>query len=47
MSDAATAERTWKHWTEPSWIEVDGLPTAYRRKGSGAPLLYLHGAGMT
>jgi pimeloyl-ACP methyl ester carboxylesterase len=26
---------------------VEGLPTAYRRKGSGTPVLFLHGAGMT
>lgn len=47
MSETAAVERTWKHWTEPEWVEVDGLRTAYRRKGTGAPLLYLHGAGMT
>ncbi|MBS1885873.1 MAG: alpha/beta hydrolase [Actinobacteria bacterium] len=40
-------ERTWAHWTEPSWLEVDGLATAYRRKGTGPKLLYLHGAGLT
>lgn len=40
-------ERTWAHWTEPSWLDVDGLRTAYRRKGDGAPLLYLHGGGLT
>ncbi|MFT3865143.1 MAG: alpha/beta hydrolase [Solirubrobacterales bacterium] len=38
---------TWKYWTEPSRLEVDGLDTAYRRDGEGAPLLYLHGAGIT
>jgi pimeloyl-ACP methyl ester carboxylesterase len=47
MSETATAERSWTHWTEPSRIEIDGLETAYRRKGSGEPLLYLHGAGLT
>lgn len=40
-------ERDWTYWTEPSWLEVDGLRTAYRRQGEGAPLLYLHGAGLT
>jgi pimeloyl-ACP methyl ester carboxylesterase len=38
---------TWQHWTEPSWLDVEGLRTAYRRRGSGEPLLYLHGAGLT
>lgn len=48
MSQASTEqERSWKHWTEPDWVEVDGLPTAYRRKGTGPTLLYLHGAGLT
>jgi pimeloyl-ACP methyl ester carboxylesterase len=46
MASQPTA-RTWKHWTEPSWVEVDGLNTAYRRKGSGETLLFLHGAGNT
>ncbi len=34
-------------WTKPSFVEVDGLNTAYRRKGHGETLLFLHGAGMT
>jgi pimeloyl-ACP methyl ester carboxylesterase len=43
-----TEQRGWAHWTEPSWLTSDGeLPTAYRRKGSGDPLVYFHGAGMT
>jgi pimeloyl-ACP methyl ester carboxylesterase len=37
----------WKYWTEPSWIEVENLNTAYRRHGTGDTLLYLHGAGLT
>jgi pimeloyl-ACP methyl ester carboxylesterase len=47
MSQTAEAPRDWAHWTEPEWVEVDGLRTAYRRKGEGAPLVYLHGAGLT
>lgn len=48
MSDtAATAARLWPHWSEPSTIDVEGLPTAYRRAGSGAPVLLLHGVGFT
>lgn len=47
MSESQVEERTWAHWTEPEWVEVDGVRTAYRRKGEGPPLLYLHGAGLT
>jgi pimeloyl-ACP methyl ester carboxylesterase len=28
-------------------VDVYGLPTALRRRGTGRPLVYLHGAGMT
>jgi pimeloyl-ACP methyl ester carboxylesterase len=35
------------YYTEPEWIDVDGLRVAYRRKGTGPPTLYLHGAGFT
>ena len=45
MTDAIAP--TWAHWTEPSFVEVDGLRTAYRRGGEGPTLLYLHGAGLT
>jgi hypothetical protein len=41
---AATVPRPLHHYTEPDWIEVEGLRVAYRRKGSGEPTLYLHGA---
>jgi pimeloyl-ACP methyl ester carboxylesterase len=37
----------WKYWTEPIWLEIDCLRTAYRRKGTGPTLVYLHGAGLT
>lgn len=47
MNETTTVERSWRYWTDPTWIDVDGLDTAYRRKGSGEPLLYLHGAGLT
>ncbi len=47
MSQTVEAPRAWAHWTEPAWVEVDGLRTALRRKGAGEPLLYLHGAGLT
>jgi len=44
---AASLERMWAHYSEPSFIEVDGLRTAYRRKGVGERLVYLHGGGLT
>jgi len=44
---AAQPERSWKYYTKPEWIEVRGLPTAYRRGGRGEPVVYLHGAGLT
>ena len=47
VSEAATERRSWAYWTEPEWVEVDGVNSAYRRKGEGDSLLYLHGAGLT
>ena len=44
VSDSA---RSWAHWVEPSRVLVDGVDTAYRRNGSGAPTVYLHGSGLT
>jgi pimeloyl-ACP methyl ester carboxylesterase len=44
---AATVPRPRHHYTEPDWIEVEGLRVAYRRKGAGEATLYLHGAGLT
>lgn len=41
------SDRTWSSWTEPSFVDVDGLATAYRRAGSGPTLVYLHGGGGT
>lgn len=46
-SPQAQTEKHGPYWTEPSFVDVDGLRTAYRRKGSGDIVLYLHGAGMT
>lgn len=34
-------------YTEPDWIDVGDLRVAYRRKGEGEPVLYLHGNGLT
>lgn len=34
-------------FTPPDFLDVRGLQTAYRRRGSGESMLYLHGIGMT
>lgn len=39
--------RSWKYWTRPEIVDVDGVPTAYRRAGSGETVVYLHGGGNT
>lgn len=35
------------YYTQPQFIAVNGLSTAYRRQGRGEPVLFLHGAGLT
>ncbi len=35
------------YYIEPSFVDVGGVPTAYRRKGAGEPVMFLHGAGST
>lgn len=47
MNTATAPPRAWAFYTEPLRIDVEGLETAYRRQGSGEPVLYLHGAGLT
>src|SRR5947199_8129936 len=48
MAEATTATKPWSpHCTEPDVVDVKGLPVAYRRKGTGPPTLFLHGAGGT
>jgi pimeloyl-ACP methyl ester carboxylesterase len=44
---AAAVPRPRNFYTEPERIDVGGVPVAYRRKGEGEPVLFLHGAGMT
>ena len=44
---AATVPRPRHFYTEPERVEVGGLEVAYRRKGEGEPVLFLHGAGFT
>ena len=37
----------WPFYPQPKFEDVRGLKTAYRRKGAGEPVVYLHGAGLT
>jgi pimeloyl-ACP methyl ester carboxylesterase len=47
VAAGARVPRPRHFYTKPEWIDVGGLPVAYRRKGDGPPTLYLHGAGLT
>ena len=48
MTEATTTTRpSSPYYTEPSWLRVGDLDVAYRRKGSGEALVFLHGAGAT
>jgi pimeloyl-ACP methyl ester carboxylesterase len=42
MTSTATAPRP-AGYTEPTYVDVQGRRTAYRRAGAGAPVVYLHG----
>jgi len=44
---AAAVPRPRNFYTEPEWLDVGDVRVAYRRKGTGEPTLYFHGAGMT
>jgi pimeloyl-ACP methyl ester carboxylesterase len=44
---SATVPLPRSHYTEPQWVDVNGLRVAYRRKGEGEATLFLHGAGFT
>ena len=43
----AAVPRPRHFYTEPEWIDVGEVRVAYRRKGDGEPVLYLHGNGFT
>jgi pimeloyl-ACP methyl ester carboxylesterase len=48
MAEQTVAKAAWSpHFTEPDLVDVRGLQVAYRRKGSGQPAVFLHGAGST
>ncbi|GGA70767.1 hydrolase [Pseudoclavibacter endophyticus] len=42
-----SSELPWPFYTEPRKITVRDLDVAYRREGSGEPVVYFHGAGLT
>jgi pimeloyl-ACP methyl ester carboxylesterase len=44
---SATVPRPRRFYTECNWVEVGEIRVAYRRKGSGEPVVFLHGAGAT
>jgi pimeloyl-ACP methyl ester carboxylesterase len=44
---SATAPRPRSFYTEPEWVAVHEHHVAFRRKGSGPPTLFFHGAGFT
>ncbi len=46
-SDELPVAQPQNYYTEPEFIDVNGLETAYRRQGQGEPVLFLHGAGLT
>jgi pimeloyl-ACP methyl ester carboxylesterase len=43
----AAVPRPRHFYTEPDWLDVGEVRVAYRRKGAGEPVLYLHGNGFT
>lgn len=43
----AAVPRPHHFYTEPEWLDVGDVRVAYRRKGTGEPALYFHGAGLT
>jgi pimeloyl-ACP methyl ester carboxylesterase len=43
----AAVPRPRHFYTEPEWVDVGDVRVAYRRKGEGEPVLYLHGNGFT
>lgn len=47
MSSYDVVSEPSKYYTQPEKINIGDLPVAYRRKGSGETVLFLHGAGFT
>lgn len=44
---AAAARPSSPYYTDPSRVQVGDLEVAYRRHGTGEPVVFLHGAGST
>lgn len=40
-------QKKWAFYTEPDRVLVRDVDVAYRRKGAGEPVVFLHGAGLT
>ena len=47
VSEKVTVPKPDRYYTPPEFIEVQGIPVAYRRAGKGEPVLFIHGAGYT
>ncbi|MFE7835110.1 alpha/beta fold hydrolase [Streptomyces sp. NPDC057474] len=47
MSTETAKAPSWAYYTQPEFVEVGGLSTAYRRKGQGERVVYLHSDGLT
>ncbi|HWI21941.1 MAG TPA: alpha/beta hydrolase [Baekduia sp.] len=46
-ASAPDMQPDWAFYQPAEHVDVRGVDVAYRRKGSGDPVLYLHGIGMT
>lgn len=46
-SSSVSVPRPRQFYTEPEWVDVGEIRVAYRRQGSGEPMVFLHGAGGT
>ena len=47
MTETAAARPSSRFYTDPQRLQVGDLEVAYRRSGSGEPVVFLHGAGGT
>ena len=47
MMTSTVAPPQWSFYTEPAFLDVRGLRTAFRRNGAGETVVYFHGAGLT
>ncbi len=45
--DKVAVPRPDRYYSPPEFLEVQGIPVAYRRAGKGEPVVFIHGAGYT